>query len=140
MDTKIELTLKAVPDNFGVLMDFVNAEFGRYSLPFQSEFFTALEEIFINIASYAYPENPDGEAAVSMLLDMQSETVSITFKDSGIPYNPLEREAPDLCDDLMEREIGGLGIHFVKNFMDKVEYEFADNKNVLTITKAIIKE
>ena len=61
----------------------------------------------------------------------------MTFEDEGVYYNPLEKEDPDVSLSVEEREIGGLGIFMVKKSMDKMEYEYTDGKNVLTITKKI---
>ena len=59
------------------------------------------------------------------------------FTDSGIPYNPLEHEDPDITLDADEREIGGLGIYIVKQSMNSVSYEYIDENNVLKIRKDI---
>ena len=57
--------------------------------------------------------------------------------DSGTPYNPLDNNEPDITLDAKDRPIGGLGIFLVKKNMDSVEYEYKDNKNILTMTKKI---
>ena len=64
-------------------------------------------------------------------------SVSITFTDNGIPYNPLTKSDPDTTLSAEEREIGGLGIFIVKKMMDEVFYEYHDNKNCLTIRKIL---
>jgi anti-sigma regulatory factor (Ser/Thr protein kinase) len=94
----------------------------------------AAEEIFVNIANYAYPPGETGDVFISVKGD-----AVLRFEDTGQPYNPLEKADPDLDVPLMEREIGGLGIYLVKNLMDKVEYEHTGGKNVLTITKSLFQ-
>ena len=61
------------------------------------------------------------------------------MEDSGVPFNPLERENPDVTLGAEEREIGGLGIFLSKKYTDSIKYEYRDKKNVLTFTKNIAK-
>ncbi len=96
----------------------------------------AVEEIFVNIAHYAYPDK-DGEAEICFSYLDQSKTIIISFIDSGIPYNPLDKEEPDLTLSAEDRKIGGLGIYMVKKSMDRVMYEYKEGKNHLTIIKQI---
>ena len=95
----------------------------------------AIEEIFVNIATYAYPSE-GGQAVIELETDKDGKIVKITFEDQGVPYNPLENEDPDITLPAEERPIGGLGIFMVKNIMDEVSYEYADGKNRLTIMKS----
>ena len=94
----------------------------------------AVEEIFVNIASYAYP-NGDGTATISVSESTSPTAIRITFVDSGIPYNPLAKEDPDITLGAEEREIGGLGIFMVKKSMDDVNYEYTHGHNRLTLVK-----
>ena len=95
----------------------------------------ALEEIFVNIASYAYPDGA-GEVTVRIHTDQAANMAEITLIDSGIPYNPLKKEDPDITQSAEERPIGGLGIYMVKASMDSVEYAYRDGQNVFTMRKA----
>ena len=97
----------------------------------------AVEEIFVNIAHYS------GSAEAEIICDYKiggdgSGVLSVVFKDSGKPFNPLERADPDLSLSAEERSIGGLGIFLTKKFMDSVEYEHSDGMNKLKITKKIV--
>ncbi len=92
----------------------------------------AFEEIFVNIAHYAYP-NMDGMMSLSVAAD--DGGIRIQFVDSGVPFNPLEKEDPDVTASAEDRKIGGLGIYMVKSTMDDVQYEYKDNRNILTIYK-----
>ena len=94
----------------------------------------AVEELFVNIASYAYVDKT-GIADITIEL-LPGQVVQITFRDSGIPYNPLEKPDPDITKPAEEREIGGLGIYIVKKSMDEVLYRYEDGQNILTIRKA----
>lgn len=96
----------------------------------------AVEEIFVNIAHYAY-EKDEGTATIRVEVEGEPVQIAVTFSDGGIPYDPLSRDAPDITLSAEERGIGGLGIYLVKKSMDDVIYEYRDGKNVLTIKKTI---
>ena len=117
-------------------MEFVDTELQLHDFPadLRPDILIAVEEVFLNISLYAY--EPEEEGTVSLSVTVDGKAV-IRFEDSGQPFDPLESEDPDLDSPIMERKIGGLGIHFVKNLMDEVEYEYNDGKNILTISKSI---
>ncbi len=132
-----ELTVTASVDNIPVVTDFVNEELNLIKCPenVRRQFDVVIDEIFANIAFYAY--RPDeGEATV--IVDLSTPgAVELTFKDHGKRFNPLEKEDPDVTLSADEREIGGLGIFISKNIMDEISYEYLDGENVLTIKKQI---
>lgn len=132
-----KLLVEACIDNLDIVIDFVNEDLEQHNCEsnFQSEIDIAVEEIFMNIARYAYkPENGN----VAILISAKEEFV-IEFEDTGKPYNPLLRSDPDLNIPISERKPGGLGIFLVKQLMDKVSYARVDNKNVLTMTKKTVR-
>lgn len=95
----------------------------------------AAEEVFVNIASYAYKQ--DGgmtEIKVGVTPDRQ---LKIAFLDWGIPYNPLERENPDITLSAEARDTGGLGILMVRKMMDNLLYRYEDGQNCLILLKNI---
>ena len=92
------------------------------------------EEIFVNIASYAYgPET--GTAWIQVEFEKAPRAVKVTFTDAGVPYDPLEKEDPDVTLSAAEREIGGLGIFITKKSVDDISYEYREGKNILTLKK-----
>ncbi|MBQ9487696.1 MAG: ATP-binding protein [Selenomonadaceae bacterium] len=93
-----------------------------------------IEELFVNVAHYAYKPNV-GQCTVQREIEEEPRAITITFIDSGMPYNPLEHEDPDTSLGVEEREIGGLGIFLVKKNVDKITYEHKDGQNVLRLTK-----
>jgi len=91
----------------------------------------ASEEALVNIFSYAYPEGVDGE--VTVICDMEDKNnFCIKFEDHGKAFDMLSVEAPDTEISLDERSVGGLGILFIRQLIDKVSYSRADGKNILT--------
>ena len=132
-----ELIVEARIDNLDEVLDFVNDALDRHDCPssMQNQIDIAVEEIFVNIARYAY-EPQCGNVAIYIFV---GEEIVIRFEDSGKPYNPLEQADPDLDKPLNKRKIGGLGIFLVKQLMEKVVYTRVDNKNVLTITNTNLK-
>ncbi|MBO7446254.1 MAG: SpoIIE family protein phosphatase [Bacteroidales bacterium] len=95
----------------------------------------ALEEALANVIMYAYPENAQGEVTLSA--QIKDDDILMVIQDRGIPFNPLQQQEIDLDVPLEERQIGGLGIHLIKEIMDKVEYTREDGKNVLKMWKSI---
>ena len=96
----------------------------------------ALEEVLVNIASYAYDSEP-GDIHIEYELLDSPRMIKIQIIDSGKEFNPLAHEDPDISLPIEEREVGGLGLFIVKNTMDEVKYDRRDNKNILTIKKKI---
>ena len=131
-----ELTIAATVENIDTVTDFVNEQLEAYDCPMkaQLQIAVAIDELFSNIAHYAY--NPDvGQATVRVEVLENPLSVIITFIDNGIPYDPLKKEDPDITLSAEERDIGGLGIYMVKKTMDAVSYEYKDGCNILTIKK-----
>ena len=96
----------------------------------------AVEEIFVNISSYAYHPGM-GQVEVGVDIDGEPPTVTIRFLDQGRPFNPLNQPDVDISLSALEREIGGLGILLVKKTMDQMNYAYENGKNILTIKKGI---
>lgn len=95
----------------------------------------ALEEAVTNIILYAYPGETGKD--ISITLSHENSHITVTVADTGVAFNPLVKQEPDLSLPLEERPIGGLGIYLVKQLMTDVQYLRSDNKNILTMTKNI---
>lgn len=130
------ITVPAAAESIDKITEFINAELEKLDCPIktQKQIDIAADEIFSNIAHYAY-ESKDGSAEIRLEKSDNPKAVTLTFTDSGIPYNPLEKPDPDVTLSADEREIGGLGIYIVKKTMDEVKYERKDGKNILSVTK-----
>ncbi len=125
-------------ENLSEVTAFVEAQLECLDcpLPAQVQIDVAIDELFTNIASYAY--NPEiGPVWVQVKVEENPPAVVVTFIDAGMPYNPLEKEDPDVTLSAEEREIGGLGIFLVKKMMDDVAYEYKDGKNILWMKKIL---
>ncbi len=133
-----EIKIQAFTENLQEVLDFVDMHLEDMgaSMKAQMQLDVAVEELFINIANYAY--TPDtGMAVIKVDKDIDNNQVIITFIDSGIPFNPLEQPDPDVTLSAEERNIGGLGIFMVKKSMDDMRYEYKNKQNILTITKKL---
>ena len=133
-----ELDIVAIPDNMDEVQAFVSERLEAVdcSPKAMMQIAVAVEEIFVNIANYAYaPE--EGKATVRIEVYGDPLTVAITFVDHGKPYDPLAKADPDVTLPASERAIGGLGIFITKKVMDDVMYEYKDGKNVLTLKKNV---
>ena len=130
-----ELIVDAKVEKLDTVLSFVDEFLESIEMPMNimMKVDIAVEELFVNIASYAYSDN-NGKATIQ--IEENKDNVCISFIDSGKPYNPLKKEDPDITLSAEDRQIGGLGIYMVKKSMDNVEYEYIDGKNVLRITKS----
>ncbi len=131
-----ELFIEAKDENLDKVLAFVDEQLEAYDCPMKTQMQVdiAVEEIFVNIAHYAYVPG-EGSATIRAEVTEDPLSVSLTFVDNGIPYDPLAKEDPDITLSADERQIGGLGIFMVKKSMDDVAYEYKDGHNVLTIKK-----
>jgi len=136
-----KLEIKASLENLNKALNFVNAELEQGGCPqdIQEKVEIAVEEIFVNIADYAYAadggDSPDsGNAFIFISV---TDKIVIRFEDTGRAYNPLEKPEPDLSKPLLERDIGGLGVFLVKKLMDHVEYSHVGDRNVLVMAKEL---
>ena len=96
----------------------------------------ALEEVFVNVARYAYPDS-EGDMTLHIGFDEQTRNVTFIMSDKGVPFDPLKKPDPDITLSAEEREIGGLGIFITKKTMDTVTYAYENGKNILTMIKKI---
>lgn len=134
-----ERIFPATQEQLGPVQAFIAEQMERYSCPSKVKFQldVAVEEIFINIAHYAYCPGQTGEATVRCCVGGDPLQVTIQFLDNGKPFNPLAKQDADTTLSAEERGIGGLGILMVKKSMDAVDYTYEDGKNILTIQKSI---
>ncbi len=133
-----ELELDAVPENLQELQSFVEEHLEAADCPARAEMQigVAVEEIFVNIASYAYaPET--GKTKIRVEVSEEPVTVTITFLDHGVPYDPLAKADPNTKLPAEKRQIGGLGVFLTKKLMDDVSYEYRGGQNILTLKKKL---
>ena len=135
------IIIDAVDDAMDPVQDFIRDKLISYGCDKKIllEIRLAVEEIFVNIISYAYrPEI--GKAEILCVVEEEPMVVTIQFMDSGKPFNPLDVEDADTTGAQFLEKVGGFGIHIVKHTMDSVEYEFKDGKNILRIKKTLASE
>lgn len=132
----IEKTFAANDENLHKAIAFVeeNLEHNDASMKAIMAITVSLEEMFVNVAHYAYP---DSEGDVKVGLGFKNDDVIITLTDEGIPFDPLAKEDPDVHASAQERNIGGLGIYMVKKSMDYCSYQRKGNKNIFVMRRNI---
>ncbi len=133
-----ELDITAVLENLDTVLQFVDThlEQAECSPKIQMQIDLAVEEIFVNIANYAYhPET--GPATVRVEVRPDGSAVTITFIDQGVPFDPLAKEDPDVTLPSEQRKVGGLGVFLVKQNMDDIQYEYLNGSNILTLKKEL---
>lgn len=136
-----ELDVPALPEKLPEVLKFVSDSLDEIGCEQKdrNQIEVAVEEVFSNIAGYAY--NPEiGTATVRVELTDNPLTVSLNFIDQGKPYDPLAKPDPNVKLSVNERKRGGLGIFMTKKFMDEVEYDYKDGRNILTLKKLVLRQ
>ena len=135
-DNIIQKKFKADTKELSTIQEFVEKELKKYNCNSKTihQINLVIEEVFINIANYAYKEK-DGYCTLA--IQPENGKVTFTFEDDGVSFNPLEKQDPDINLSADKRDIGGLGIFLTKKMMDEVKYKYENNKNILTLSKKI---
>ena len=130
----IEREFDASVEALQSVLGFVEEELEKLECPLKTvmQITVCVEEIFVNIAHYAYSGNA---GKMKLAVFPEEGGISLRFSDSGKPFNPLLKTDPDISLSADERQIGGLGIFMVKKTMDDVQYKYEDGQNILTIKK-----
>ena len=138
VSNKIYKTFSAKVDVLNDVISFVEETLASYgcTLKNQMAICVAIEEIFVNIAHYAYVGN-EGDVTINISFDENNRNATFSITDTGVAFNPLDRKDPDTTLSLEEREIGGLGIFITKKTMDEIYYVYENGKNILTFVKKI---
>ena len=131
-------TFRAKVEALSDVLGFVDQTLEGYECPMkiQMAVCVAIEEVFVNVAHYAYGEG-EGDMTLGIGFDEASRTITFRMTDKGVPFDPLKKPDPDITLSADEREIGGLGIFITKKTMDTVTYAYENGENVLTMTKKI---
>ena len=135
----IEKRFPAILDQLEPVQKFVLDQMKDYpySERIRAQLDVAVEEIFVNIARYAYPPGQPGWALIRCQLDQAPLRITVQFVDSGVPFNPLKKKDADITLSADARQIGGLGILMVKRSMDEISYAYENGQNILTLVKKI---
>lgn len=133
------LSVPSKAEDLYEVLDFVDSCLSRSSPSKEAvhQLQLIVEEIFVNIAKYAYNPPGSGDVEITCSVEKDKMKVTLTFVDTGAEFDPLEKADPDIKLPLDDRNIGGLGIFLVKNNVDGISYRREDGKNILTIDKTI---
>ena len=136
--TMTEQTFLAKVENLNDVLGFVEQTLEGFecSMKIQTAICVAIEELFVNVAHYAYPDG-EGDMTLSIGFEEESRTVTFRMTDKGIPFDPLKKPDPDITLSAEERDIGGLGIFITKKTMDSVHYANENGENILTMHKKV---
>ena len=131
-------TFPAKTESLSEVLGFAEAALEGFECPMKTQMSicVALEEVFVNIAHYAYPDGV-GDMTLHIGFDEKNRTVTFRMTDKGVPFDPLKKPDPDITLSAEEREIGGLGIFIAKKTMDSLNYSYENGENMLTMIKKI---
>ena len=131
-------TFPAKTESLSAVLGFVEETLEGFKCPMklQMAICVAIEEVFVNVAHYAYPDS-EGDMSLQIGFDEQSRAITFRMTDRGIPFDPLKKPDPDITLSAEEREVGGLGIFIAKKTMDSLTYTYENGENILTLIKKI---
>lgn len=119
-------------DNLEAVVGFVEECADRCNLIPKKKFglLVAIEEAFVNVCHYAYP---DGEGEVELICGCDGDDFVVEIADHGIPFDILSLPDPDTTAEIMDRDIGGLGVYFIRKMTDEVSYRREQGRNILRV-------
>ena len=131
-------TFPAKTESLSDVLGFVEQTLESFECPMKTQMAicVAIEEVFVNVAHYAYPDS-EGDMTLGIGFAEESRTVTFRMADKGIPFDPLKKTDPDITLSAEDREIGGLGIFITKKTMDSLSYAYENGENILTMIKKI---
>ena len=131
-------TFPAKTESLSDVLGFVDQKLDSFECPMkiQMAVCVAIEEVFVNVAHYAYGEG-QGDMCLGIGFDEKSRTVTFRMTDKGVPFDPLQKPDPDITLSAEDREVGGLGIFIAKKTMDSISYAYENGENILTMIKKL---
>ena len=131
-------TFPAKVDALADVLGFAEETLERYECPMKMQMAVcvAIEEVFVNVAHYAYGEG-EGDVDFGICYDEENHAFIFRMADQGVPFDPLATPEPDITLSAEEREIGGLGIFITRKTMDQVTYTYENGKNILIMMKKL---
>ena len=131
-------TFPAKTESLSDVLGFVDQKLDSFECPMkiQMAVCVAIEEVFVNVAHYAYGEG-QGDMCLGIGFDEESRTVTFRMTDKGVPFDPLQKPDPDITLSAEDREVGGLGIFIAKKTMDSISYAYENGENILTMIKKL---
>ena len=133
MTRKMAVVLENKREELSVLTQMLQIFLRPYPLPSRTLYALelSLEEVFVNIVAYAYEDDQPHEIHFDVAVD--DDMIAMKFRDDGRPFNPLTVKKPDLHKPPQETAMGGLGIKFVRQMRDMMEYQRQDDWNILRL-------
>ncbi len=134
MKDRFELEIEGKLENLARIGEFIVNALREFGLAERKIFDVqlAVDEACANIIEYGYADTEE-VGMIEISCSKKGEDIVVVITDAGTPFDPTSVQPPDLNANVEERQIGGLGIYFMKRLMDEINYEFRDGKNVLTM-------
>lgn len=125
----------ASTEHLSEVRDFVSKHASRHGFSDReiADIRLAVDEACTNIIKHAYKHDATKEVGIEIAID--SEKFMITITDQGEPFDKKKYHKPSLKDQIAQKKRGGMGVHLMRNLMDKVEYRFDNNTNTLCMCK-----
>ena len=141
-EKKFELKVESKLENLPKISEFIDETMRLYKIHNIKDIYAvqlSVDEACTNIIKHAYSNKGEGAIAIRCILSNNGEKLTVHIMDWGKPFDPTTIQKPDTESGLNERKIGGLGIFFMRKFMDEIEYVRSNEMNLLIIVKNIKK-
>ncbi|MCW4011118.1 MAG: ATP-binding protein [Candidatus Bathyarchaeota archaeon] len=141
-EEKFELTVESKLEKLPVISEFIEETMKQCKIQSIKDIYAvqlSVDEACTNIIKHAYSNKSEGTIVIRCMLPISGEKFIVNIMDWGKPFDPTTIPNPDTESDLNERKVGGLGIFFMRKFMDEVEYVRSNDMNLLIIGKYIKK-
>jgi anti-sigma regulatory factor (Ser/Thr protein kinase) len=136
---RAHLTVRVHGEAMRELEGFVNTFAAEQGLAAEdrARMLIVLEELLTNLSRYGYPNQPKPEGVAEVTLELEGEMLTIEFVDDGQAFNPLDRVVSDLSEPLESRQVGGLGLHMIRELADEAHYSRRNGRNVVRLSRRV---
>lgn len=132
-----KISLNNADDAVTIVLDFLSDTLSAQSISpgIIGAVQLATEEAVVNIISHGYNRE---SGIIEVFCRVSEDAVTICIRDEAPEFNPLDLPSPDIDADLLDRRIGGLGVHLIRSLMDDVRYKYTGSGNCLIFSKKML--
>jgi serine/threonine-protein kinase RsbW len=134
MKEMVQLQVNGELESLSLISEFLVNSLNKFGMGDHDLFQTqiAVDEAVTNIIEHGELAPPN---KITLKCEKKGDRIQVIIEDKGKPFDPTTLAEPDITVPLEERKTGGLGVYFIKKYMNQVKYEYKDGHNILTMIK-----